>query len=148
MTEAFLTLPCGRITVVDEAGIAFLTAYRWRSRVDPKNGVVYVSASIRYGQGRRRRVHLHRLVAGAREGEVTDHIDGDGLNNRRANLRRCQSAQNGRNRRKNLNSSAPYKGVCQIKATGRWRAGIKVNYKRIHLGCYATAEEEIGRAHV
>jgi hypothetical protein len=140
MPDAVLALKCGRFTVVDAEDAPLLKAHNWRSRVDPKSGTVYVEAQIKRG-GKRPRVHLHRLVAGTLPGEHTDHIDGDGLNNRRANLRRCQPMENGRNRRPNRNSPSPYKGVYLIAVSGKWRARIRVNYRQIHLGCHSTPED-------
>lgn len=67
-------------------------------------------------------VLMHRLVMGSPDSEV-DHIDRDGLNNRRSNLRPCTTAQNAANRRKPISGkSSRFKGVSRRKEPGaKWR---------------------------
>jgi len=138
---AALMLPCGRITVVDDEDAHLLTTHTWRSRVSA-TGLTYVTAVAYRGDGRNTRVYLHRLVVGSTDRqEHTDHEDGDGLNNRRANLRRCSATQNMRNRRKRTIGISPYKGVELTRPNGRWQARIKVGPQRLGLGCYDTPEE-------
>ncbi len=137
MAYATLVLKGGLVTVVDAQDAHLLAAYRWYGI--RSHGLCYVRADI--GKNPRRYVHLHRLVARTTDDQKTDHIDGDGLNNRRANLRSCSQKQNIRNKRKNrAPTSSPYKGVCLIKSTGRWRAYIDYEGKRLHLGVFSTGE--------
>lgn len=86
---------------------------------------------------------LHRLVTNCPSDMVVDHINGDGLDNRRANLRVCTQAENVRNRRIHSNNRSGFKGVYfDPSSTIRsWRAKISINGKRIRLGRYASAEE-------
>jgi hypothetical protein len=140
MSDYFFTFKSGHVTVVDEEDAHLLREHNWRVERDMKNGRLYVRASIRARRGVRYRLHLHRMIAGTITGEHTDHKDGDGLNNRRGNLRRCSPQQNGCNRRI-TGGTSQYKGVFRIPETGRYRAGIKVNYKRKHLGCFASEKE-------
>lgn len=85
---------------------------------------------------------LHRLILErviGRElsaGEQVDHINRDGLDNRRANLRIATSVQNHGNTRLNKANKSGYKGVSWQKSANKWVAGIKMNRKRIHLGCF------------
>ena len=70
-------------------------------------------------------------------GVVVDHKYGEGLDNRRANLRLATPAQNSHNRSKGRNkTSSRYKGVYLVKETKKWRASICHNNKRIHLGFF------------
>ena len=71
-----------------------------------------------------------------------DHINGNGLGNRRANLRLATPAQNARNQAKRKNTShSKYKGVKKIKCGKRWYAVIGYNYKRIYLGSFDTEKQ-------
>jgi hypothetical protein len=72
-----------------------------------------------------------------------DHVDGDGTNNRMSNLRLASNSQNMANRRKNVNTTSPYKGVCLVKKKQArpWLARIQKDKKRIELGYFSTAEE-------
>jgi AP2 domain-containing protein len=70
-----------------------------------------------------------------------DHVTGNGLDNRRENLRQATKAENGRNRRVRIDQKTPYAGITQRKRDGRWCARIRVAWRRIWLGCFDTAEE-------
>jgi hypothetical protein len=85
--------------------------------------------------------------------ELCDHINGDGLDNRRENLRLATHAQNSRNRQGgNKNSSSKYRGVSLFGRAAKggwankWKAEIVENYKNRYLGYYRT-EEDAARAY-
>lgn len=93
-----------------------------------------------------RLIRMHNFLMNTPPKMVTDHINGDRLDNQRANLRICSHAENQRNRGMNLNNTSGYKGVIQASKhprvkTKRWVAQIKVNYKTIRLGYFVTPEE-------
>lgn len=80
---------------------------------------------------------MHRLILNEPEGQV-DHINGNGLDNRKENLRICTVQQNSCNRRKVKNSSSKYLGVTFHKRDKKWQAQIKTNKKPIFLGYFKT----------
>jgi hypothetical protein len=80
---------------------------------------------------------MHRVIAAARRGLVVDHIDGNTLNNSRANLRICRLAENNMNRGKFARAASRFKGVL-LYPGGRWRAHIYAGGKHIHLGYFDT----------
>lgn len=86
----------------------------------------------------------HRLVwlhvYGQWPAEILDHIDGDGTNNRLANLREATLRQNAQNRRHQKATEAPYKGIARVMRSTRWQAQIWVNGRNKHLGCFDTPE--------
>lgn len=85
-------------------------------------------------------VYMHRLVIGAPAGIRVDHVDCDGLNNRRANLRLCDQSQNGGNHRAwGRPTASGFKGVHRVRK--KWRAEIMVRRERFNLGNYETPEE-------
>lgn len=69
-----------------------------------------------------------------------DHIDGDGLNNRIANLREATQSQNMANARRRRTNRSGFKGVNK-EPNGRYRAKIRIAGKTIHIGRFATADE-------
>lgn len=87
------------------------------------------------------REYLHRLVARARPGEIIDHINGVRTDCRRANLRKVSRAQNLWNRGPARHNKSGYKGVSYCRDTGRWRAEIRVNKRRVHIGRFFHPEE-------
>ncbi len=79
---------------------------------------------------------MHRLIANAPAHLLVDHIDHDGLNNRKANLRLCSIAQNNQNSRPNRNAASKYKGVSWAQSCRKWFARIRPNRKTIYLGLF------------
>lgn len=69
-----------------------------------------------------------------------DHINGDGLDNRRENLRICTHAENTRNKRMLGANTSGFKGVSWHKGDRKFRAQITVNKRKIHLGNFDDAE--------
>lgn len=87
--------------------------------------------------------HAHRVVWAMTTGEwpssEIDHADGDPSNNSPANLRLATRAQNLANTKRRSDNTSGFKGVFEY-APGKWRAWIKREGKRRHLGVFATAE--------
>lgn len=81
--------------------------------------------------------YLHRVIAHAPDGMEVDHIDGNGLNNRRDNLRVVTHRQN----LNNLHGK-PNRGVYKVRS-GRYQAKYKQGGRRIYLGTYDTIEEAL-----
>lgn len=88
-----------------------------------------------------RLIYMHRYIMDCAEGLTVDHINGDGLDNRRSNLRNCTIAQNACNRQKHIVGLSAYKGVNPRGPTGPYRARIRVGKRLINLGQYATEVE-------
>lgn len=84
---------------------------------------------------------MHRVIMGALVGEEVDHIDGDGLNNQRKNLRICSSSENKRNTRFRSNNTSGYRGVSWNIAAKKWQSTIGHNGRRRHLGYFDSKEE-------
>jgi AP2-like factor (euAP2 lineage) len=90
---------------------------------------------------------LHHLIMGKpKKGMVTDHIEHNGLDNRKENLRFVTPAQNMQNRGPNKNASSQYKGVGWFKRDKKWKVHIKHNGKQFHIGCF-TCEKEAALAY-
>lgn len=84
---------------------------------------------------------LHRFILGvANPKQLIDHINGNVLDNRKENLRLCDTKQNTRNCRISKNNTSGYPGV-GITPSGRWRSRITVDRKEIRLGTFDTFED-------
>ena len=84
---------------------------------------------------------MHRVINGTPKGLVTDHVNGETLDNRCSNLRTATIAENCRNRTHGKNSKSGIKGVSWHKASNRWQAEITINRKQKYLGVFKTQEE-------
>jgi hypothetical protein len=134
-----IPLTKGYIAVVDTCDDDLADLF-WSALV--KSNTVYGKRVI--SQKPYKGTYLHRTVLERilgrplEKGEVVDHLDGDGLNNRRSNLRAVTSQQNTRNKRVNRNSKSGLKGAAWNTHTGKWAATIKAEGRRIFLGYYDT----------
>ena len=128
----------GRVALVEDGDYDFVMQYRWYLRETQRPGRrpwgPYAATSI----GREKTVFMHCLIMGAKG---IDHANGNGLDNRRSNLRPATNGQNMRNRRPNINHSSQYKGVQWAPNCGKWRANIKVDGASYTLGFFADERE-------
>jgi len=127
----FISLTQGKFAIVDAEGYDRLVKYKWSCSQDGNNFYAYTFLSE---GNKKKRVFMHRLIMNAPEGLVVDHIDRNGLNNRKCNLRLCTKAQNVQNSRPRRNRSSKYKGVFWNKLNKKWSASIHKGDKRIYLG--------------
>lgn len=86
-------------------------------------------------------VLLHRLIVETPDGFVTDHINGNRLDNRKSNLRICTQSQNRANSVKPKTNTSGYKGVCFDKRLKKFRAYIRKDGKMHNLGLFLSAKE-------
>ena len=150
---AYITLTKGYEAVIDVADVHLVAGRNWGAREilrkDGSTRVVYAESRARaQNSGQRGVILMHRVIAGTPCGMHTDHINCDGVDNRRSNLRvvtRCQNAHNARRRSDNTSGA---KGITWHGPTGKWQARIRVNGKEHYLGLFsdiASASEEYGR---
>jgi hypothetical protein len=129
--------PSGATAIVDDDDFAWLSVYRW--------SVYEYAVRQQWSHGRPKTIYMHREIVAAPDGVQVDHINGDKLDNRRANLRlvtRNQNAQNLRGAR--ADSRIGLRGV-ERTHSGRFRARVWVRGRAVHAGTFDTAEEA-GRA--
>lgn len=140
-----IPLPQQKFAEVDDADHAYISTFRWKISKG-RGGTMYACRHVRRDDGTRTTRAMHRDVVERMIGrllsgiEHVDHIDGNGLNNTRSNLRNVTCSQNLRNCRKKFDgASSRYLGVC--KSGTKWSSRIKVSYKQIWLGTFRTEVE-------
>jgi hypothetical protein len=138
-----LELNKGQTCQIDKEDLWKIARYTWFARLIAGRPYVMTSA---YENGRHKRIMLHRLIMDAQKGVVVDHINGDGLDNRKSNLRICSHRQNILNQKKSKLGSSQFKGVRRYVRFNKWGAQITVHGKQIHLGVFET-EDEAARAY-
>ena len=132
MKEIVLTR--GYVALVDDEDYEFIMQWRWHfwTHNRPGRSQTYAQRNLARGKA----VRMHNVIA-ERMGLIglPDHINGNGLDNRRENLRSATPSQNSAGARWPVGRSG-YRGVWQTPA-GTWRAKVGLTY----LGVFATAEE-------
>lgn len=88
-----------------------------------------------------KKIYLHQVINNTPDGLGTDHINCDKLDNRRANLRTTTRSGNEANKPKKAGCSSKYKGVCWFKLRRKWKAEIKINGKKKHIGLFLSEED-------
>lgn len=112
-------------------------AHTWH--LEANGRTLYVRTNTRGKKGRHTTPRLHNLVMPGVE--VVDHINGNGLDNRKSNLRPVTRLTNSRNARTRMDNTSGFPGV--FEARGRWGAKAKVRGTTHHLGTFATWEEAV-----
>lgn len=136
-----INLTQGKVALIDDADWDLVSGFKWCAWKGPRNNTWYAVTDGMRCDGSIGRIYMHRLILGLTDTKIqSDHRDGNGLNNRRENLRACSDGQNKRNRCVQANNTSGFKGVSWHKQREKWRAVIEINYKQKHLGLFTTPE--------
>lgn len=135
---ALVELNRSLVSIIDKADVELVEGFIWHT---------YIGGTVRYVQsnavdscGRHSMVRMHRIIMGVTDAHIlVDHINGDGLDNRRSNLRICTKRQNACNQKLSSANKSGYKGV-HLSRHGNWYACIKSHGKTKKLGTYASKE--------
>ena len=121
--------------IVDSDDYIYLSKHKWTLERTPYTA--YAHRKIR----RTKTIKMHRVIMNASHGVEVDHINHDGLDNRRSNLRLCSSSQNNQNQKLHRSYagktlSSKYKGVSWQRQIKRWMSYITNAGRRIYLGTF------------
>lgn len=140
-----------QIVLFDAKDHSLLKHFKWHVERYKGGNTLYVCAIITNSKLKKTTLKMHRLIMNPIESQEVDHINGNGLDNRRKNLRICSHSQNGKNHRINKNNKSGYKGVskCITKSKHKnktyvyeyWLAQICKDFKRIFLGKFKNKED-------
>lgn len=120
-------------TIVDDEDFDYLSQWTWSVHVGKTN----IYAYRKVGRGH---IFMHQAILPNLTGVEVDHKDGNGLDNRRENLRACTHYQNISNRRVGSDNTSVYTGVSFDKRYSKWRAQICIHGTTIRLGCFPSSE--------
>ena len=130
-----IQLTQGKVALVDDEEFEKLNQFKWCAKKD--GNTFYAIRGIRIGS-KTQTIQMHNFIM---NGKGVDHIDHNGLNNQKSNLRFCTQSENMMNRSKGGNCTSIYKGVSFHKRDKIWRAKIHINGKDIHLGNFISEIE-------
>lgn len=129
----------GEFAKVDDEDFELVSKYKWYANTNGRTK--YVKSTIR-NDNVQTIILMHRLVfPGEIKGKQIDHIDGDGLNNQKSNLRICSHSENQMNRKPRINTTSKFKGVYFKTKEEKWVAIIKLNGKTKWLGRFKIETE-------
>lgn len=127
------------VALVNDEDFELLNSFKWWAN---KHRDTYYAARKVYVGRSQTTIYMQWDVL---NGKSIDHVDGNGLNNQRYNLRFCTKSQNQMNNRKQIrkqnNASSIYKGASFHKQTGKWIARIKINGNSIYIGLFPSEIE-------
>ena len=132
-----IKLTQGQYAIVDDGDFERLNKYKWHAL---EEGNTWYAK-----RGELPQIRMHRMILGLvkDDGKITDHINRNGLDNRRANLRVISNIENLRNRGLSARNTSRYNGVSWCKQTKKWRATIATNNKQVHLGRFNDIEDAV-----
>jgi len=134
-----IPLTQGKVALVDDDDYERVMQFKWYVF---KTGNRWYAGSN--SPGLPMRILLHRFILGLKPNDPeVDHVNGNGLDCRKSNLRFATRSQNMANRLKpNGSYSSIYKGVTWNKTKQKWQAQIRADYKHISLGYFPLEQEE------
>lgn len=133
-----IPLTQGKVALVDDEDYPGLSKHRWYAHKNRNKYYAMRNSPRDHITHKRSLICMHAVIAGTPKGMDTDHINGNGLDNRRCNLRIVTARQNQQNQ--NIQKSSKYPGVHWQKDARKWRAQIRVNGKQQYLGYYDDEE--------
>ena len=130
-----IQLTQGKVALVDDCYFEKLNQFKWFAQ---KGKITfYARRMLPAINGKQGMINMHHEIIGRpSKGLMSDHEDGNGLNNQRYNLRFVTNRQNSQNK-KNIKTSSIYPGVGWHKKGKKWNARIQVNGKVKSLGLFA-----------
>ena len=134
-----IQLTQGKVALVDDEDYEWLNQWKWRYMQSSKTGY-----AVRWSYGgtvRRKTILMHRLILDTPTSLEVDHIDHDGLNNQRYNIRNCTRLDNARNHSTMRNNTSGFTGVVWKQDMHKWVAQRTINKKFNYLGAYTTKEQ-------
>lgn len=125
-------------SIIDLDDFEKVKLYKWFAHKN-KNSVYVETNMIK--NGKYTTVKLHRFLMNCPFDKIIDHIDGNGLNNCKSNLRICNHSQNNMNKRIPITNTSGFKGVSYYKKTNNWTSQLMIKKKTLYFGRFIEPEE-------
>jgi len=131
-----IQLTQGKVALVDDEDYEYLNQWKWHYSL----GYAVRTFSDK------KTIWMHRLILNTPDNLQTDHINGNGLDNQKKNLRACNHSENQRNKKRRADNTSGYIGVSWRKQNRKWEAYIRVLGVRKHIN-YFLVKEDAARAY-
>lgn len=144
MTETMeIPLTRGQVAIIDVEDWHLIKDYKWSATWCHGKKGYYATTNIPDGKGKYKNTGMHRLILGAKKGEVVDHINGHGLNNTRDNLRIVTTRENNINKKLYSHNTSGIAGITLDKECNKWRVRINTEEKRITVGRFDNFQDAV-----
>lgn len=131
-----IPLTQNKVALVDDDDFEIVNQFKWCFHQG------YADRFTHYDDNKKQHhISLHRFIMNAPVHLQVDHLDGNGLNNQKRNLRLATHQQNAFNSEVQKNSGTGYKGVTWRPSNNTFQCRIRKDNKRIHIGIFKTKEE-------
>jgi hypothetical protein len=136
-----IELTQGKRAIVDDEDFEWLNKHSWHTFPDNnKSRDVYYAIRTVMKDNKKKTLRMHRVIINAPKNKVVDHINGDGLDNRKINLRIVTQRENMQN--KHIKYTSKYPGVSQCSRSGNWTVKFRDDEgKGVYYGAFKTEEE-------
>ena len=134
-----IKLTQNKVALVDDEDFEYLNQWKWHA--EKGKCTFYAKRTVPIGKGKYTTLRMHEIIAGKgiKHISTADHIDGDGLNNQKNNLRIVTHRQNMQN--KHLAKTSRFPGVCFDKNRNKWTSQINKGNNHQNLGRFSTEDE-------
>jgi hypothetical protein len=130
-----IKLTKGKFAIVDDDDFEYLIQFKWQCH--NRSNTCYAARSVTVGVKKRITQKMHQLILGENDlKNGIDHRNGDGLDNRKLNLRFCNQSENNMNKKPRVGCTSKYKGVYLKRSLNKFVSTIKINGRAKHLGFF------------
>lgn len=139
-----ILLTQGKVAWVDDCDYEYLNQWKWHTLYN--GNTFYAARKSSRKQGKRKTIYLHQVLSKRLGFDIdltVDHINQDGLDNRRCKIREATPKHQVENRGLQKNNTSGHKGVRWHKRDSKWEAYIGNNGKLINLGYFDTLEDAL-----
>ena len=133
-----IKLTKGFEAIIDNEDFKKVNQYKWTVKIG-YSGIKYAFRTDKNNKT----IYLHRFILDVPKKVIIDHINRNGLDNRKTNLRLSNYQQNAFNSKIPSNNTSGIKGVYWDKARNKWHSQIMVNQKMIYLGRFNDLKEAV-----
>jgi hypothetical protein len=131
-----------KIVLIDDEDYERANLYTWHLGYDFKTNNFYVLSQEKGIIKKQKTIRLHRFIMNCPNNKIIDHINRNGLDNRKQNLRICTASENRMNSIKpSHGKTSKYKGVGFYPNLNKYSCRIRINYKLKHIGYFETEKE-------
>lgn len=137
-----IPLSKGKFALVDDEDFEFVNQWKWYFFQRPGSNTYYAKTRMNTGYKIYKNVFMHRLIMKVSKSLHIDHINGDGFDNRKSNLRVVTHHENMLNRSTRINNTSGYPGIYK-RENNKFVASISSGKKRVYLGFFSSYEEAL-----